>query len=138
MDEINSFVFYKEYKKAIDTLKTKNKKLQFYELITGYVFYNKIPENTDKELLAMFKAIEKKLDNRNKSYWNYEARRSIEYKKWKKAVLKRDSNKCRICGQTKNLVAHHIVPFSEDTSLRYSVDNGMTLCQNCHREVHKK
>lgn len=85
----------------------------------------------------MFKIVKNKLDKSNKSYWNYESRRSSNYKKWKEEVLKRDEYKCQRCGKTEDLVAHHIRHFSKDIKSRYDINNGITLCQKCHREVHK-
>lgn len=132
-----SFIFYKEYKKATDEIKDKKKKLMFYECITDYVFYKIIPTNIDKDILAMFLLIKNKLDKANKSYWNYEDRRSNKYKKWKASVLERDKNKCKICGSKENLVVHHIKHFADNINERYNIDNGITLCKNCHKEVHK-
>lgn len=132
-----SFIFYKEYKKAVDEIKDKKKKLMFYECITDYVFYKIIPTNVDKDILAMFLLIKNKLDKVNKSYWNYEDRRSSKYKKWKASVLERDKNKCKICGAKEQLVVHHIKHFADNINERYNIDNGITLCENCHKEVHK-
>lgn len=57
------------------------------------------------------------------------------YKAWRKAVLKRDGHKCRMCGSTKKLEIHHIRPWSQNPELRHSVGNGITLCQADHRSV---
>lgn len=133
-----SFIFYKEFKEAIDELKDKKKKLMFYECITDYVFYDVIPDNCDREVLSMFILIKNKLDSINSSFWNYEDRRSSKYKKWKKEVLNRDNYRCQNCGSIKNLVVHHIKGFAKNKEERFNVNNGITLCQKCHKEVHKK
>ena len=135
--ERDSFIFYREYKEALDSLKTDKQKLQFYELITEYVFYNNIPLNTDERIKSMFILIKAKLDKINKSYWNYQGRRSSSYKSWKKQVLKRDDYTCQKCGTKENLVVHHKERFSENKELRFDIANGITLCQKCHKEVHK-
>ena len=109
----------------------------FYETITEYTFYEKIPENIDVEIRAMFILLKDKLDKANKSYWNYEDRRSSKYKNWKKQVLTRDNYICQRCDSKENLVVHHIKKFSENKQLRFDVNNGITLCQKCHKEVHK-
>lgn len=132
-----SFIFYKEYKEALDRIKDKKKKLKFYECITEYAFYDIIPDETDQEILALFILIKDKINKENKSYWQYKERQSSQYKKWKLNVLKKDNYKCQICGETKNLVAHHIEPFSKNINRRYDITNGITLCQKCHKEVHK-
>lgn len=133
----DSFIFYKEYKEAVDSLKNNSKKLQFYECITDYIFYNIISDSTDKEVKAMFSLIKNKLDKVNTSYWNFEDRRSAKYKNWKQSVLKRDNYICQKCGNKNNLVVHHIKPFAIDKESRFDVNNGITLCQSCHREVHQ-
>lgn len=134
----DSFIFYKEYKEAIDSIKNDNKKLQFYQCITDYTFYDIIPDNIDREIRAMFILIKDKLDKVNTSYWNFEDRRSSKYKVWKKSVLKRDNYTCKKCGNKNDLVVHHIKSFASDKELRFNINNGVTLCQSCHKEEHQK
>lgn len=56
--------------------------------------------------------------------------------KWRRAVYRRDHGNCRMPECTmKGYNAHHIVPWSEDFSLRFEVSNGITLCYNHHKEV---
>lgn len=33
---------------------------------------------------------------------------------------------------------HHIEGFNKNKDLIYIIDNGVTLCTNCHRKFHKK
>jgi len=46
--------------------------------------------------------------------------------------------KCSVCGSTKNLEVHHIVPFSENSELELEESNLIILCEskkygvNCH------
>ena len=66
------------------------------------------------------------------------ARKSLEYIIWRSEVYRRDYWTCRLCGyKGKKIVAHHIKLFSEFPELRYSVDNGITLCRSCHAGLHK-
>lgn len=67
-----------------------------------------------------------------------ELRNSPEYKAFRKAVLERDGYECCICGSTKNLHVHHLKSYRNYPELRTDPDNGMTLCANCHREVHHR
>lgn len=60
-----------------------------------------------------------------------------EYKKWGKAVYKRDGKKCRLCGSKKKINAHHIIEAQHDNSLIYVISNGITLCEKCHIKIHK-
>jgi hypothetical protein len=64
-------------------------------------------------------------------------RRRRGYKAWRKKVLERDNNECKLCGSNIKLNVHHIIEVRDNPSLRYDVNNGITLCQKCHIEVHK-
>ncbi len=64
-------------------------------------------------------------------------RNSYKYRQWRKAVIDRDK-KCVKCGSTENLVAHHIKSFAYTPLLRTELNNGQTLCENCHRKLHKE
>lgn len=66
-------------------------------------------------------------------------RKSVEYSKWRTAVFVRDEYTCQICGQVGGrLNAHHIKLFSKYPKLRLKVSNGLTLCESCHKEIHRK
>lgn len=60
-----------------------------------------------------------------------------EYNKWRKSVYKRDNFVCQWpgCMDSKKLNAHHIKTWSEYPSLRFVVDNGITLCKNHHKMI---
>ena len=58
------------------------------------------------------------------------------YYQWRKAVLEHDKETCQKCGITKNLVAHHILPWALFPELRFEVENGITLCRSCHKRYH--
>jgi len=53
-------------------------------------------------------------------------------------VLERDSNQCIKCGSTDNLQCHHILPINIEPLLSADVDNCITLCVECHKEIHMK
>ena len=56
-----------------------------------------------------------------------------EYKDWRKAVFERDDYTCQCCGVKGGyLEADHIKPWCAFPTLRYSLNNGRTLCKNCH------
>lgn len=72
---------------------------------------------------------------------NYRIRHSLEYKLWRTAVFERDNYTCIWCGlrSKKNgrleVNADHIKPFAVFPELRFSVDNGRTLCEDCHSKT---
>jgi len=54
--------------------------------------------------------------------------------KWRKVVYKRDNWTCQRCFKKGGKIeAHHIKRFSEYPELRVDINNGITLCHNCHR-----
>lgn len=57
-------------------------------------------------------------------------------KKWAKAVKQRDSFTCQACGSEENLVAHHLNSYKSDKENRYNLENGITLCRECHTDFH--
>ena len=59
------------------------------------------------------------------------------YTDWRKKVYKRDKFKCQMpgCKSKRFLQAHHIRKWSNASTLRYDIDNGITLCKRCHTEV---
>ncbi len=56
--------------------------------------------------------------------------------KWRKSVLERDDYTCQDCGRRESLHAHHIKSKREQPKLCYKVSNGLTLCEDCHDNVH--
>lgn len=89
-------------------------------------------------------------DNKRKKYCSYvcnslarrtstrpdDARLAGRLATWGRKVRKRDGNKCVRCGSRYKLQAHHKLRFSEYPELRYEVDNGETLCIDCHAKEH--
>lgn len=53
---------------------------------------------------------------------------------WKRKVKK--IGKCEICNVTKNLVAHHLIPWEYSVTGRTDITNGQCLCEKCHKMVH--
>ena len=69
-------------------------------------------------------------------------RKRREYLNWRESIFVRDNYTCQNCYTRSKkhnqvtLEAHHINSFTDFPELRYSVDNGITLCRPCHLEVH--
>ena len=51
---------------------------------------------------------------------------------WTRTVKQRDGHVCRKCGITRNLEAHHIIPKGKSPEFELELENGVTLCGNCH------
>jgi predicted restriction endonuclease len=62
---------------------------------------------------------------------------NLQYDEWRKNVKERDGYKCQFpgCKDKKRLEAHHILPWSEYPTLRYNIQNGITLCRRHHNMV---
>lgn len=63
------------------------------------------------------------------------------YKQFRTEVLKRDKFTCQMCkkkGKGSRLNVHHIMKWSSAASLRYDIDNGITLCRSCHDSITGK
>lgn len=60
------------------------------------------------------------------------AERSPKWRTVRKRFLS-DHNKCEVCGTTKDLEVHHIVPVHIDPTLELEESNLITLCgKSCH------
>tara|TARA_R100000008_G_scaffold19812_1_gene10222 strand:- start:228 stop:494 length:267 start_codon:yes stop_codon:yes gene_type:complete len=59
------------------------------------------------------------------------------YADWRRKVYKRDKFTCQMpgCKRKTYLQAHHIQKWADASALRFEVDNGITLCFACHKEV---
>lgn len=53
-------------------------------------------------------------------------------------VLKRDLYTCQCCGDKNKLEVHHLDGYNWCTDKRTDVDNGVTLCEYCHKIFHKR
>lgn len=62
------------------------------------------------------------------------ARNNSQYDKWRLDVYSKDYYTCQCCGKSKDIVknAHHFYNFVDNISDRYNIDNGITLCEECH------
>ena len=71
----------------------------------------------------------------------------FEYKIWRSEVFKRDSWTCQTCRKRGVVQVHHIIPVSKiinefnlkmekdvlDCDLLWDIENGITLCYECHK-----
>ncbi len=77
-----------------------------------------------------------------------------KYKEWRSSVYERDNYTCQFCGSRKSgtLNAHHwkeFVKIIEENNITtieqalaceelWNINNGITLCEECHKGLHKK
>lgn len=71
---------------------------------------------------------------REKTGFKVNNRQSSQAIRWSKKV--RSTGKCDVCGATKNLCAHHIVPWEYSIKGRTDPSNGQCLCKECHKMMH--
>lgn len=75
-----------------------------------------------------------------------------KYNEWRSFILDRHNNRCALCKSDKKIEVHHIKQLSvlveeyikvygkinAQDDIFYSLDNGIALCNNCHKTVHKQ
>jgi 5-methylcytosine-specific restriction endonuclease McrA len=75
--------------------------------------------------------------NKPYKYNNKRPSMNPSYRSWKTKVYKRDGYQCQWpgCKERQNLNAHHIYKYRDHPHLRYTVKNGITLCEKHHDHV---
>ena len=70
---------------------------------------------------------------------NKENRKSNgDFKKWSKEVKKQADYTCDYCGKRGGkLCSHHLNCWDDFKEERYILNNGVCLCEKCHKEFHK-
>lgn len=84
-----------------------------------------------------------KLSGKNGNNWqggvtpeNERQRKTRDYALWRTSVFMRDNYTCQNCNQQGGkLHADHIKPFALFPELRLAIDNGRTLCEECHKNT---
>jgi len=132
-----------EFKKGLKHSKEWKKRQSKMVGGTNNPFYGKKHSEEIKKRLSQI------FSGKNNHFWkggispiNKKLRRSLKFRKWREAVFKRDNYICRICGFSSgngkhiDLHPHHVKFFSNFPNLRFDINNGITLCKNCHQKLH--
>lgn len=81
---------------------------------------------------------------KSKNHWNWQGgktaesdkiKNSPEYKLWRETIFKRDNYTCQLCGKRGGLNADHIKPKCLFPELIFDINNGRTLCKDCHKKT---
>jgi 5-methylcytosine-specific restriction endonuclease McrA len=95
---------------------------------------------------ASQKPLAKRTEARSVRAWASRVTLTPEWAAWRKQVFQRDGFRCVMCPHTpaaklafralrRHLEPHHIIRKIERPDLVYEVDNGVTLCDACHKHV---
>jgi len=64
-------------------------------------------------------------------------RESKDYYKWRESIYERDNYTCLVCNnKNSKLNVHHLYNFIDHPTLRLELENGITICEDCHKEFH--
>lgn len=89
--------------------------------------------------------IKQGISQRGQKHWNWQGgkttenkllRRRIENDLWRNEIFGRDDYTCQECGiKGGKIQAHHIKAWSRYPELRFDINNGITLCEECHKKT---
>jgi len=115
----------------------------------NYSVWNK-GKHWSEEIRKKISETNKKTKNRNrkvngKERCSYKHISDMEWRLWREKVFKRDNFICQRCGIKNHkglgksvcFQSHHIKGWTDYPELRYKLDNGVTLCLECHRLIHR-
>jgi 5-methylcytosine-specific restriction endonuclease McrA len=110
--------------------------------------FNCSPTLICKKLKTLNIHREKTSSSKASIIWAEDVRGTSKYLSWTREVIERDNHVCKLCEAKTNLIVHHIIPLNVIVKLQhkrhdifelllYDLTNGLTLCKDCHKELHK-
>lgn len=135
----------KGYKLISKSYKRNNQKLKI-QCNKGHIYettYNSIKQGCKCPICIKVDGWEGKNNPRYNSELTNEERihnrDTLRNVTWRKEVYKRDDYTCQCCGKRGyKLNAHHLNGYRWCKSERFDIDNGITLCEKCHKLFHKE
>lgn len=140
-----NFEFYvKEHHKDIELLSSLDGPAYLTDIkckckICGNEWTTKANQLTKKETYHCLECL--RLSRINSDLTEEDRRNSrdnMEIKQWKRKVYEKDNFTCQCCKDQKSkpLNAHHKNSWNWDKENRFNVNNGITLCEKCHKKFH--
>ncbi|MFH1625261.1 MAG: HNH endonuclease [Pseudomonadota bacterium] len=130
-------------------------KIRISQSLSGRKMYQMTDEIRDKIRRAnigkkrIFKNLEetkKRMSIAQRKIWDKKGRNpqnrskhvTHEYVLWRMEIFNRDNFTCMSCERVGGILnAHHIKEWINFPELRYEITNGITLCEECHKKLHK-
>ena len=141
-DEVKKKIAKTNLEKYGDTCPNRCESVQAKRAATCMARYGDTSHMKTEKYKDMFRGSNNSRWKPDKSLEDRERDRSCtQYREWRFSVYARDNFICRRCGSRggkRGLEAHHIKNWASNKDLRYDVNNGITLCYNCHKEFHKR
>lgn len=132
-----SMIFNKSWYDAIQHLEPLQR-LQIYEGIFEYAFEGK-EIDLNSPMKCIIPLLKPQIDKNAEILYTKAGRHTGKYAEWRRQVFERDNYTCQHCGKKGvSLNAHHIKEYAKFPELRYDIRNGVTLCEKCHKKIHRK
>lgn len=147
----------RKYPKSFGKCASCNKKFQIFtsQIVGGWGIgkfcsrkcYYKFPKSEEFK-----QKISEAFSGKNHPNWKggitkgRKERNQKKYRNWRKEIFERDKYTCQTCkarnfkGRRKTvyLEVHHKIPWVINKKLRFEINNGLTLCKNCHYKIKKE
>lgn len=89
-----------------------------------------------ESILKRAEACKRTWDKKGRKIYSRPKHQGTDYRLWRTAVYERDNYTCQECGiRGGEINADHIKPWSLFPELRFSLENGRTLCVPCHKKT---